>query len=94
MRRAPRAFGKVPQRRRMKAPPAPVSKAPPPGGVPSPRRLRLLRDVRAKPLGDLFALFRDLPRLTRPSLTRLVRRRFVSTANVRSRRDGARASRR
>lgn len=66
MRRAPRDFGKVPPRRRLKAPPAPVYKVPPRGEVPRPLRPRLLRDVHGNELGDLFLVFRDLPRLAPP----------------------------
>jgi hypothetical protein len=36
------------------------------GPPPNPRRPKLVRDVRGGVLGDLFALFPDLPRPVRP----------------------------
>jgi hypothetical protein len=60
---------------------APVER--PVGKVPNPRRLKPVRDVNGGALGDLFAIFPDLPRpglppvrkpRTRP-VVRLVRRR-------------------
>jgi hypothetical protein len=50
----------------MKPPPVSRRKPPPSGEVPHPRRLPLVRDVGGGALMDLFAIFRDLPRLVRP----------------------------
>jgi hypothetical protein len=83
MRLAPRDFGKVPPRRQLKPPPAPVTKAPPGGEVPRPRVPLRVRDERGNELGDLFLVFRDLPRLARPTPFRLYRRRMVSRGAVR-----------
>jgi hypothetical protein len=58
---------KAPPRSVMKPPP-PLSapKPPPPGTPPRPRRPRHVRDVSGGYLGNLFAIFRDLPWPPRP----------------------------
>ena len=55
-------------------------KAPPVGTIPHPRQPRVIRDVHANELMDLFVFFPDLPRPARPRTRlpprRILRRRF------------------
>jgi hypothetical protein len=46
------------------------------GAVPNPRKPKLVRAALGGALGDLFAIFRDLPRPSRPA-PRLVRKRIA-----------------
>jgi hypothetical protein len=60
---------KPPPRSRMKPAPAPVlvTKAPPRGNVPKPRRPNVVPDIDGNELRDLFKVFPDLPRPVRPT---------------------------